>query len=98
MLTRLANDPSAIARIARKALEVCHYTSKSGDWTGFSDLENQDDECEAGCYRCLLSYYNQPDHPQIDRRDEAMLDLLCRLTRGERKSLAASVERRRQLR
>ena len=90
VLTRLANDPSAIARIARKALEVCHYTSQSGNWTGFSDMENQDDECEAGCYRCLLSYYNQPDHPQIDRRDEDMLDLLCRLTRGERKSLAAS--------
>ncbi len=90
VLTRLANDPSAIARIARKALEVCHYTSQSGNWAGSSDLENQDDECEAGCYRCLLSYYNQPDHPQIDRRDNGMLDLLCRLTRGERKSLAAS--------
>ena len=90
VLTRLANDSSALARIARKALEVCHFTSKSGDWTGSSDLENQDHECEAGCYRCLLSYYNQPDHPQIDRRDEDMLELLCRLTRGERKSLAVS--------
>ena len=90
VLTRLANDPSAITRIARKALEVCHYTSQSGSWTGFSDLENQDDECEAGCYRCLLSYYNQPDHPQIDRRDEDMLDLLCRLMRGARKNLGAS--------
>jgi len=91
VLTRLANDPGAIARIARKALEVCHYTSRSGAWTGFRDLEDQDHACEAGCYRCLLSYYNQPDHPQIDRRDESMLDLLCRLTRGQRKSLTISI-------
>ena len=90
VLTRLANDPAATARIARKALEVCHYRSRSGGWTDFSDLENQDHECEAGCYRCLLSYYNQPDHRSIDRRDKAMLDFLCRLTRADRKELAAS--------
>ena len=88
VLTRLAGDPQAMRRIARKALEVCHYGSRSGGWTGFGDLEDHDRECEAGCYRCLLSYYNQPDHPSIDRRDEAMLDLLCRLTRAERKDLA----------
>ncbi len=34
-----------------------------------------------------MSYYNQPDHPKIDRRDETMLDLLCRMTRGKRISL-----------
>ena len=90
VLTRLANDPSAVARVARKALEVCHYTSKSGDWTDPSDLENQDEHCEAGCYRCLLSYYNQLDHPQIDRQSDAMLDLLCRLRRGEHKTPAVS--------
>ncbi len=90
VLTRLASDPGALGRIARKALEVCHYTSRSGRWTGWDDLDNRDSDCEAGCYRCLLSYYNQPDHPMIDRRDEAMLDLLCRLTRGERRSLGHS--------
>jgi very-short-patch-repair endonuclease len=40
--------------------------------------------CEAGCYRCLLSYYNQPDHPLIDRKDAVakglVLEILCRLT------------------
>ena len=82
VLTRVASDPGAVARIARKALEVCHYRSESGHWEGPADLVDQDDECEAGCYRCLLSYYNQPDHSMIDRRNEEMLDLLCRLTRG----------------
>ena len=90
VLTRLASDPGALGRIATKALEVCHYGSRSGRWTGWDDLENRDDDCEAGCYRCLLSYYNQPDHPKIDRRDEAMLDLLCRLTRGVRSGLGRS--------
>jgi hypothetical protein len=36
-------------------------------------------QCVAGCYRCLLSYYNQPDHPVIDRRDRTARHLLLRL-------------------
>ena len=87
VLTRLASDPDALRRVARRALEVCHYGSKSGEWTGFEDLEDTDNGCEAGCYRCLLSYYNQPEHPLIDRRNEDMLGLLCRLTRGSRRAL-----------
>ena len=87
VLTRLASDPGALPRIARKALEVCHYGSLSGNWSGPDDLDNSHDECEAGCYRCLLSYYNQPDHPHIDRQNPDMLDLLCRLTRGDHQRL-----------
>ena len=85
VLTRVVSDPSAIRRIARKALEICHYSSKSGNWTDVSDLENEERECEAGCYRCLLSYYNQPDHLHIDRQNKEMRNLLSRLMRGERK-------------
>ena len=88
VLTRIASDPEAVGRIARRALEVCHYKSKSGDWSGMADLDNGEEGCEAGCYRCLLGYYNQPDHTLIDRRHEEMLDLLCRLVGGERKSLS----------
>ncbi len=84
VLTHLVNDQGSLARIAGKALEICHYSSRSGDWIDLNDLDNLDVECEAGCYRCLLSYYNQSEHPQIDRRNEEMLDLLCRLTRAER--------------
>ena len=72
VLTRLATDPDAIPRIARRALEICHYTSKSGQWSGLHDLENGEKECEAGCYRCLLSYYNQLDHQWIDRQHKEM--------------------------
>ena len=87
VLTRLASDPGALARVARRALEVCHFASKSGEWSGSGDLQNLDNECEAGCYRCLLSYYNQPEHPLIDRQNDEMIELLCRFTRSSRRSL-----------
>jgi hypothetical protein len=38
--------------------------------------------CEAGCYQCLLSYYNQPDHEIIDRRNAAALSFLVSLANG----------------
>ena len=94
VLTRLVSDPSAISRIARKSLEVCHYRSISGEWRNAEDLENHEDDCEAGCYRCLLSYYNQPDHPQIDRQNAEMHDLLCRLIHGASKRLELQATKR----
>jgi hypothetical protein len=42
-----------------------------------------DARCVAGCYRCLLSYYNQPDHELIDRRNELALQFLLRLAHAE---------------
>lgn len=82
VLTRLANDLSALRRVVVKGLEMCHYVSKTGRWHP-DDLENALPDCEAGCYKCLLSYYNQPEHVNIDRRKPDVLDLLCRLTRAE---------------
>jgi superfamily II DNA/RNA helicase/very-short-patch-repair endonuclease len=82
VLTRLATDPEALGRVAARALEVCHYRPKASVWNA-GDLDNLDSECEAGCYKCLLSYYNQPEHGDIDRKDGNVLDLLCRLTRAE---------------
>jgi hypothetical protein len=39
-------------------------------------------DCVKGCYRCLLSYYNQPDHEVIDRTDSGALRVLLRLARS----------------
>ena len=86
VLTRLASDPGAMQRVARGALEVCHYAPQADGRFDPAGLEDREEGCEAGCYRCLLSYYNQPDHEHIDRRNEAVLDLLCRLTRSTRKA------------
>ena len=83
VLSRIATDPHAIRRVAVRALEFCHWRSRSGSWSDAADLENTDVQCEAGCYRCLLSYANQPDHERIDRRNDIVLALLCRLTRAD---------------
>jgi len=82
VLTRLATDPEALGRVAGRALEVCHYRSKASAWEA-GRLDDLDEGCEAGCYKCLLSYYNQPEHDEIDRKDGDALDLLCSLTRAE---------------
>lgn len=90
VLTRLATEPEALAAVAAKALEVMHFKAPAAGqfWRRDSLVEELDHNgepfCEAGCYRCLLSYYNQPDHTLIDRKDKAagglILEMLCRLT------------------
>lgn len=81
VLTRIANDPDALRRVAERALRVAHYERKGGVWA-VDQLQDTDKTCEAGCYRCLLSYSNQMDHRIIRRKNEAVLDLLCRLSRA----------------
>lgn len=39
--------------------------------------------CEAGCYQCLLSYFNQPDHDHINRRNADVLKVLVALANAE---------------
>lgn len=54
-----------LPEIARVALELCHF-----DPTTLVDLgrgEGAKERCEAACYDCLLSYYNQRDHRILDR-------------------------------
>jgi superfamily II DNA/RNA helicase len=85
VLGRLTSDPKAVADIARAALALMHYRDldaaiASADPTLL--VENEDTHCVKGCYRCLLSYYNQPDHEQIDRTDNAVRLLLLRLARS----------------
>jgi len=89
VLTRIATEPGALARVAAEALRIMHYIPPAdGNWQAQAlDQEVERDGkpvCEAGCYRCLLSYYNQPDHGNIDRQDldndGKVLDILCRLT------------------
>ncbi|RYF31950.1 MAG: DEAD/DEAH box helicase [Comamonadaceae bacterium] len=90
VLTRIATESSALAAVAAEALEIMHFQrSASGQTWSKSHLQTELDEhgqpvCEAGCYKCLLSYYNQPDHTLIDRLDKQagglVLDMLCRLT------------------
>lgn len=83
VLTRLVHDPDALAEVARAALRVIHGDVPGPEqaWTVQAPpADRPGTECVAGCYRCLLSYYNQPDHPLIDRRDPLARELLVRLS------------------
>lgn len=61
---RLAKEPDAIAVVARKALELCHFDPDTGE-----DAKDHDSEkCAVACYECLLTYSNQLHHRQIDRQ------------------------------
>ena len=86
VLTRLATEPESLAQVASKALEIMHFKLPvNGVWQ-FDQLHQQELTndmgnalCEAGCYQCLLSYFNQPDHDNINRRNEDALRLLVAL-------------------
>lgn len=78
VLKRLMDGPGRWRRLAEVALDLMHYRLEDGR------LVEKEDACVAGCYRCVLSYYNQPDHEMIDRRDDAVLDALVGLAACER--------------
>jgi Lhr-like helicase len=86
VLGRLTGDRDALAKIAQAALELMHYRGlppaiKDADPSLLEEVE--DANCVKGCYRCLLSYYNQPDHELIDRTDKDALRLLLRLAASD---------------
>ena len=85
VLAQLIEDPKALRRVAHTALTLMHYDHvdeaiAAGDSTLLAD---QNATCVRGCYRCLLSYYNQPDHEKIDRTDSEAKLVLIDLARGE---------------
>lgn len=90
VLSRLGQSTQQLAIVAREALNLLHYdTSKLSETFTPEDLsavENKRSDgthiCEAGCYQCLLSYFNQPDHELINRRDPEALSFLVRLAQA----------------
>jgi hypothetical protein len=93
VLTRLVHDEEAVARVAYAALKVLHFDLPAyGEPLPAADHlhDVNGTKCVAGCYRCVLSYYNQPDHLVIDRRDKAARALLLRLAGVKTQLLAAT--------
>jgi hypothetical protein len=93
VLSRLVAEPKRLAEVAKSALNLMHYQNvdeaiASGDPGKLTD--DPDAKCVKGCYRCLLSYYNQPDHEFIDRTDKEALEILVRIARGEVRPLKAA--------
>ena len=94
VLARLAREHDALARVAQQALRLMHF-----DWAGNDPVQNTltnqgKQDCVKGCYRCLLSYFNQPDHEKIDRHNAEALNFLCHLASSTvREEAAPSVMR-----
>ncbi len=66
VLRRLLDDPQAFADVAQLALQLCHFDPQTGEDKYHADGINED--CEAACYNCLMSYYNQGEHRLLDRK------------------------------
>jgi very-short-patch-repair endonuclease len=75
VLRRLVDDPEGLAGVAREALRLCHFDPATGNDLRRAPRARED--CEAACYDCLMSYYNQRDHQMLDR--QAIRDLLLQL-------------------
>lgn len=97
VLVRLVAEPDALSRVARRALEILHFrlpdnNSQVDVQTQLSKnplpsspgmlIDQPGTACVAACYRCLLSYYNQPEHERLDRRDEKARRLLLRFAQA----------------
>src|SRR5438128_1658830 len=74
VLRQLAEDPTVLPALARRALELCHYDPATLDDRGAAT-------CGKACYECLLEYGNQPDHKDLDR--SLIRDILAALARSE---------------
>lgn len=76
VLRQLVDDPGALAQVAREVLALCHFDPDTSEDRRRAPGANED--CEAACYDCLMSYSNQPDHELLDRH--LLRDLLLALT------------------
>jgi len=72
VLNRLVSDSKKVNEVALQALKLMHYKAPIDG----RPLESEEDACVAGCYRCILSYFNQMDHDLIDRRDDEVTSFL----------------------
>jgi hypothetical protein len=86
VLTRLVAEPGKMAEIAREALSIMHFDlGEEGDELPTEPgvlRDVADSACVAACYRCLLSYYNQPEHGLLDRRLPDVREMVLRLARA----------------
>ncbi len=86
VLTRLATQRDALGGVARKALELMHYSLHKDSIPTVDDLLAQNAQntiCEIACYKCLLSYYNQPEHAIIDRTNKQVLEILLQMVTAD---------------
>ena len=82
VLRNIVEKPSSLQEIADQALRLMHYEKLEGQPWDADQLIDNKDSCIAGCYECLLTYHNQPEHAFINRKDPAALHFLAALANG----------------
>jgi hypothetical protein len=65
VLQRLQSEPDALRRVAKQALEICHFDPETG--ADRKRAPRSSEECSTACYDCLMTYANQPDHQRLNR-------------------------------
>jgi hypothetical protein len=83
VLKHLIETPDAMKELAKEALRLMHYVVPEKDRWDIDELDDTKTDCIAGCYSCLLTFYNQPDHKFIDRRDPLALRFLAALCQSK---------------
>lgn len=81
VLTRLVTQDSSLPLVAKRALEIMHFELSIEQSTNkvISIQDQEQAACVAACYRCVMSYYNQPEHDKLDRRERPLQNILIRL-------------------
>jgi len=88
VLSRLAEEPRALAWVAREALSICHFAEDGSD---LGRATGAAEPCAAACYDCLLSYGNQREHRLLDRH--LVRDILLALATSVGEARAGARER-----
>jgi very-short-patch-repair endonuclease len=89
VLRRLVDDGTALRRVARAALDICHFDPDTAEDRG--KHERAREQCSAACYDCLMSYGNQRDHLVLDRH--VVRDLLLAIRDGDIKASSGGESR-----
>jgi very-short-patch-repair endonuclease len=74
VLRRLLEEANALAQVARKALEICHFAVAD------EEVKDAKPDCRAACYECLLNFGNQHEALKLDRH--RIQDILVQLTKS----------------
>lgn len=97
ILRHLAEHTTFMQAVASEALAAMHYEIRDGVLYDTEQDKPENARCGKGCYRCLLSYYNQTEHVLIDRTADETCTLLqdmannqCRLKTTASASPAAN--------
>ena len=79
VLQRLIVEEGSLNRVARRALDILHFDPETGE--DLFKAPHAEEQCEAACYDCLMTYTNQTDHPLLDR--QKVKDFLLELAQAE---------------